>query len=319
MEPIIKPIDRDLLKKELTFDKFIRRTRKGDNLLFDVTYEDSPNTMKEIGRLRELSFRVSGGGTGKSLDIDHFDTDPVNPYKQLIVWDPKDEEIIGGYRYITCSDIGIEKMATSELFDFSEKFIDEYLKYTIELGRSFVQPNYQGTNIKSKGLYSLDNLWDGLGALIIKHDTCKYFFGKVTMYSSYNERARNILLNFLATYFKDDEHLIVPKHPLDYDASNLEYIDLFKDLPYKEAYKILSQEIRNAGENIPPLINLYMNLSPSMLVFGTALNEHFGGVEETGILVKIKDIYQEKIDRYISPLNNLRAPMRRFRSKWWKN
>lgn len=319
MEPIIKPVDRDLIMRELTPDKLIRKTRKGENELYDITYENSPETMKEVGRLRELSFRVAGGGTGKSIDIDHYDIDPINPYRQLIVWDPKDEEILGGYRYILCRDLGIEKMATEELFDFSESFISDYLPYTIELGRSFVQPNYQGTNIKSKGLYSLDNLWDGLGALVIKHESYRYFFGKVTMYSSYNERARNILLNFLATYFCDDENLVTPKIPLDFDAFNPEYVDMFKGLPYKDAYKLLGQEIRNAGENIPPLINSYMNLSPSMLVFGTAINEHFGGVEETGILVKIQDIYQEKIDRHVSPLENLRSLGKRYRPKWWRN
>jgi len=319
MEPIIKPIDRDLIIKELTPDKLIRKTRKGENELYDITYENSPNTMREIGRLRELSFRVAGGGTGKSFDIDEFDTDPVSPYNQLIVWDPKDMEILGGYRYIVCRDIGKEKMATSELFNFSDKFIEEYIPYTIELGRSFVQPNYQGTNIKHKGLYALDNLWDGLGALVMKHDSYKYFFGKVTMYSSYNVKARNILLNFLSIYFNDIDHLVIPKEPLDFDSSNPEYSGIFCDLSYKDAYKLLSQKIRKTGEHIPPLINSYMNLSPSMLVFGTTINEKFGGVEETGLMVKIQDIYQDKLDRHVSPLKNLRSRAKKFRPKWWRN
>ncbi len=315
MEPVIPPVDRSLIIKELTKDKFIRITRKGDNHLFEITAQDSPNIMQEIGRLREISFRLAGGGTGKALDIDEFDTDPHEPYRQLIVWDPKDQEIIGGYRYINCGGLNLEKMATRELFNFSDKFLNEYMPFTIELGRSFIQPNYQSTNLKRKSLYALDNLWDGLGALVVKYSNIKYFFGKVTMYTSYNERARNLLLHFLNKYFHDGENLVIPVIPLKCDIDNPYFIELFKGLEYKEGYKILQKEIKNNGEHIPPLINSYMNLSPSMKVFGTAINEGFGGVEETGILINISDIYQEKIERYIMPL---KLWAHKMRTKWWR-
>lgn len=315
MKPIIPPVDRQLIRQELTKDKFIRVTRKGHNHLYEVTAHDSPNVMQEIGRLREISFRVGGGGTGKAVDIDEYDTDPHEPYRQLIVWDPKDQEIIGGYRYIMCGGLDIKKMATRELFDFSDKFINGYMPFTIELGRSFVQPNYQSTNIKRKSLYALDNLWDGLGALIVKYGNVKYFFGKVTMYTSYNSRARNLLLHFLKKYFNDTESLVLPIIPLECDMDNPYFTEVFKDLEYKDAYKVLQREIKNNGEHIPPLINSYMNLSPSMKVFGTAVNYGFGGVEETGILVSINDIYPEKIERYITPIRNW---VHRIRVKWWK-
>ena len=315
MEPIIPPVDRKLIIKELTRDKFIRVTRKGDNYLYEVTAHDSPNIMQEIGRLREISFRVGGGGTGKAVDIDEYDIDPHEPYRQLIVWDPKDQEIIGGYRYINCGGLDISKMATKELFDFSDEFINEYMPFTIELGRSFVQPNYQSTNIRRKSLYALDNLWDGLGALVVKYSNIKYFFGKVTMYTSYNARARNLLLHFLKKYFRDQHSLVRPITPLECDIDNPYFVELFKGLEFKEGYKVLQKEIKNNGEHIPPLINSYMNLSPSMKVFGTAINHGFGGVEETGILVNIPDIYPEKIERYITPL---RSWAHRIRVKWWK-
>ena len=316
MEPVIKPIERKLIIDELTTDKFIRNTRKGDNKIYEITYEDSPHIMRELGRLREISFRLAGGGTGKPIDIDEFDTDSKNPYKQLIVWDPKDQEIIGGYRYIQCSGLKVEQLATSELFNFSETFVRDYMPFTIELGRSFIQPNYQSTNIRRKGLFALDNLWDGLGALMLRYPHIKYFFGKVTMYTSYNLRARNTLLNFLNDFFRDEENLVTPIFPLDYDSNNPYYKEIFEGLDYKESYKTLSKEVRSLGEHIPPLINSYMNLSPSMRVFGTAINEHFGGVEETGILVSITDIYPEKIERYITPLTRL---AQKFRPKWWRN
>ena len=314
MEPVIEPVDRKLIIKELTKEKFIRVTRKGRNYLYEVTAHDSPNVMKEIGRLREISFRLAGGGTGKSLDIDEYDVDPHEPYRQLIVWDPKDREIIGGYRYIHCGGLDIEKMATKELFDFSDEFVKDYMPFTIELGRSFVQPNYQSTSINRKSLYALDNLWDGLGALIVKYPNIKYFFGKVTMYTSYNPRARNMLLNFLNRYFPDNHSLVRPITPLECDMDNPYFTELFVDKEYKDGYKVLQKEIKNHGEHIPPLINSYMNLSPSMKVFGTAINHGFGGVEETGILVKIPDMYPEKVDRYITPMRNW---IHRIRVNWW--
>jgi len=316
MTPVIPPIDRKLIEHELTSHNFICYTSKGGNKIFEVTAHNSPNTMMEIGRLREISFRLSGGGTGKSNDVDAYDTSRLTPYRQLIVWDPKDREILGGYRYIVCAGKQESSLATKEIFDFSNRFKEEYLPISIELGRSFVQPNYQTTNIKRKGLYALDNLWDGLGALVIRYPHVKYFFGKVTMYTSYRVMARNLLLNFLHKYFPDPDFLVIPKDPIDYDNANPYYATLFNTSNYKEDYKILSREIRALGENIPPLINSYMNLSPSMRVFGTTINEHFGGVEETAILVNIKDIYPEKINRHITPV---RQWTQRLRSRWWKN
>ncbi|MFA5713304.1 MAG: GNAT family N-acetyltransferase [Bacteroidales bacterium] len=316
MKAVIQPVERKLIMDELTSDKFIRNTRRGDNKLFEVTAENSPYTMREIGRLREISFRLTGGGTGKSIDIDSYDTDLKNGYKQLIVWDPKDKEILGGYRYIQCTALQQEHMATHELFNFSEEFKREYMPFIIELGRSFIQPNYQSTNIKRKGLFALDNLWDGLGALILRYPNIKYFFGKVTMYSNYNTRARNTLLYFLNHYFKDSLNLVTPKFPLDYDIENRYFKELFDGVEYNEGYKKLSKEVRGLGENIPPLINSYMNLSPSMKVFGTAFNSTFGDVEETGIMINIKDIYPEKLDRHLTPLRRLAL---KFRPYWWRN
>ncbi len=318
MKPIIQPVDRKLIIDELTPDKYIRDTNRGGNMLYDVTAADSPNIMREIGRLREISFRSAGGGTGKDVDIDEYDTDPENPYRQLIVWDPDQMEVLGGYRYIDCSG-GLDpaKMATSELFNFSKRFVKDVLPYTMELGRSFVQPLYHRLNLKRKGIFALDNLWDGLGALTVKYDTHRYFFGKVTMYSTYNVKARNILLYFLNHFFPDKELLVTPIEPLDTDASNPYYASLFEGMEYKEAYRELVARLKEMGEMIPPLINSYMSLSPSMRVFGTSINKDFGGVEEAGILMKIEDIYPEKIERHIASLRLLRDKIKE-KYRWWR-
>lgn len=302
MQEIIAPIDKDILKKELTKERFLRYTNKGNNEIYIINHHNSPNVMKEIGRLRELTFRAAGGGTGLSIDIDDKDT-CENGYDQLIAWDPEEEEIIAGYRVINCRKAletwGEVNVSTGNYFDFSKTFVEKYLPKTIELGRSFVQPNFQPSQNNRKGIFSLDNLWDGLGALVALNPEVEYLFGKVTMYPHYNSEARDLLMCFLEHYFPDDENLLIPKNPLHYKTDISQFKDLFKDLPYKEGYRLLNGKIRELGENIPPLVNTYMNLSPTMKVFGTAINSEFGDVEETGILIRISDIFSSKTDRHI--------------------
>ncbi len=303
MKDIAAPVAKEAILAELTPEKLLRKTNKGANEIYVVTYHDSPNIMHEIGRLREITFRDAGGGTGKDLDIDQYDINE-NPYKQLIVWDPDAQEILGGYRYILCEGLPLDengevKLATSRLFHFSEEFIKDYLPHTLELGRSFVQPTYQSSKAGAKALFALDNLWDGLGALTVDHPEIKYFFGKVTMYTHFNIDARNLILYFFQKYFRDHDNLVSPKKPMDLDFDLQAMDNIFNGGSYNEDYKILVQRVREHGENIPPLINAYMNLSPSMKTFGTVLNDRFGDVEETGIIVTIKDIYEAKKDRHI--------------------
>lgn len=303
MEDIIAPISKELLKAELTEDKRLRMTNKSNNQIYIVTAQDSPNTMKEIGRLREIAFRAAGGGTGMSMDLDEYDL-MDNPYKQLIVWNPEAEEILGGYRYILGTDVRFDEhgapiLATAHMFNFSEKFLNEYLPTTIELGRSFVTLEYQSTRRDSKGLFALDNLWDGLGALTVVMPNVKYFFGKVTMYPSYIRKGRDMILYFLKKHFADKDSLITPMKPLQLESDENELATLFCKDTFKEDYKILNGEIRKLGYNIPPLVNAYMSLSPTMRMFGTAINYGFGDVEETGILIAVDEILAEKRIRHI--------------------
>jgi hypothetical protein len=301
-QAIIAPISKEIIKQELNQDRFIRTTRKGGNEIYSINIHNAPNTLQEIGRLREVTFRESGGGTGLPLDLDEFDTGEVC-YEQLIVWSPEDEEIVGGYRYILCKNAiqadGIH-LSTSHYFEFSEAFVKNYLPLTIELGRSWVQPNFQPTVNPRKGLFALDNIWDGLGAIILTNPTMKYFFGKVTMYPSYDRESRDFLLHFMHHYFPDQEQLMQPFHPLikTYDQEFVE--EQLKSLSFKDGFKVLNSYVRARNENVPPLVNIYMHLSPTMKIFGTAVNHEFGDVEETGILVTIPDIYEEKKERHIT-------------------
>lgn len=302
-EAIIQPISKELIKRELTPERQLRMTNKSHNEIYVITANDSPNVMTEIGRLRETAFREAGGGTGKSMDIDEFDLGD-NCYKQLIVWNPEAEEIIGGYRYLLGTDWklnadGQPHLATSHMFHFSDKFIKEYMPYTVELGRSFVSPEYQSSKMGSKSLFALDNLWDGLGALTVIRPNIKYFFGKMTMYPSYIRRGRDMILYFLKKHFDDKENLIIPMKPLKIETDENELKELFCEDDFKKDYRILNREIRKLGYNIPPLVNAYMGLSPTMKLFGTAINYGFGDVEETGILITVDEILEEKRIRHI--------------------
>lgn len=302
-EDIIQPIDRDLLKSELTPDKQLRMTNKSHNEIYIVTANDSPNVLKEIGRLREIAFRTAGGGSGKSMDLDEFDFGD-NCYKQLIVWNPEADEIIGGYRYLLGKDWQLDAkgqpiLATSHMFHFSDKFLKEYMPYTVELGRSFVSLEYQNVRMNSKSIFALDNLWDGLGALTVLYPELKYFFGKMTMYPSFNRQARDMILFFLKKHFGDPDKLVVPMTPLLIDTPDEVLERLFVHDDFKSDYRILNTEVRKLGYNIPPLVNAYMGLSPTMRVFGTAVNHEFGEVEETGILIAVDEILEQKRMRHI--------------------
>jgi len=316
MKDIIPPVPLEVLTSELTEDKFIRKTNKGGNKIYILSSEDSPNVMREIGRLREVSFRNAGGGTGLDCDTDDYDYGEF-AYKQLIVWDPDEKTILGGYRFFicdrdNCTRDGKVNLATAKLFNFSDTFIKDYLPNMIELGRSFVQPKYQSTSLRRKGIYALDNLWDGLGTLVLDHPDKKYMFGKVTMYLHYHQMARDMILFFLNKHFPDKDELVSPKEPLKMITDRAKLTAIFTGRNYEEDYKILSKEVRACGENIPPLINAYMNLSPSMRTFGTVLNRGFGDVEETGIMITINDLYKAKVERHVA--NYIPKQLRKIKS-----
>jgi hypothetical protein len=308
MQNVIDPVSRKLILAELTTERFLRQTNNGNNEIYVVNWHNAPNTLLEIGRLREISFRDAGGGTGKDHDLDDYDK-CYNCFDQLIVWNPADEEIVGGYRFIHGRDQKIDKDGnligpTGKLFRFSETFLKDYLLTSIELGRSFVQPNYQPMYNIRKGMYSLDNIWDGLGAIIVDNPDIRYFFGKITMYPHFNRPARDMILYFLHRYFPDNDKFAWPFNPLEPELDSKALDQIFTGSSYEENYRILVQEVRQRKENIPPLVNAYMNLSSTMRTFGTAINYGFGNVEETGIMITISDIYDMKKSRHLDSYRN---------------
>lgn len=303
MKKIIDPVDRALLKAELTPECLLRKTNRAGNELYVVTNQNAPNVVREIGRLREIAFRDGGGGTGEPLDIDKFDTDPAYGYRQLVLWDPEVEQIIGGYRFVLCDEAVFDRygqphLTSSHMFEFSKKFLEDYLPYTIELGRSFVSVEYQASKNGSKSIYALDNLFDGLGALtLLTAGRMKYFFGKMTIYPDYPKKAREMIQVFLKKYFGDKRHLTRLRIPVK--VTTKKYDRMFSGNSFKENYKILNAEVRKLGVNIPPLVNSYMNLSPSMIYFGTGINDEFANIFDSGILISFDEMYPEKLERHV--------------------
>ena len=313
METVIEPVSREALKAELTPERLLRTTNRAGNELY-VVGPEAASVIREIGRLREIAFRRDGGGTGLALDIDHFDTDPAYGYRQLVLWDPQAQEIIGGYRFCLCEDAVFDRegqplLTSSHMFHFSKKFLRHYLPHTLELGRSFVSVDYQSSKGGAKSLYALDNLFDGLAALgMLYQKQVRYFFGKATIYREYPAEARELIMCFLRKYFGKGHRLLKIRKPVKV-ANPRRYYKWFKGLDYKEGYRVLKARVQEYGVSIPPLVNTYMNLSPSMIYFGTGINDEFGDVFDSGILVTFKEMYPEKRKRHLDS----------FLIKGWQN
>ncbi|HLO57986.1 MAG TPA: GNAT family N-acetyltransferase [Bacteroidales bacterium] len=298
---ILGNVKKELLVRELNQARFIRKTNKDNNEIYIFDYHSAPNLMLEVARLRETTFRKAGGGTGNYLDIDHFDFQQ-QPYKQLIVWDPVQKEIAGGYRFawvpeVTQSCRYLSRITFSDHFNFSGDFVENYLPWSIELGRAFITPKYQSTGVIRKSIFILDNLWDGLGALIKLYPDARYFFGKVTLYRQFPEDAKLMLLNFMYNYF-GQTGLVKPIHPMElpFGGQKIHTTKTFSEI--ENDYAELSGMMRKMGTPVPPMFNAYLKLSPSIKVMGTFHNKDFGNTDETAILITIRDIYSHKLERY---------------------
>ena len=304
MEEIINPVDTDLLLHELE-GHLLRPSNKAGNLLYDITAHECPNVMRELGRLREISYRAGGGGTGKELDIDELDL-MARPYHQLIVWDPDAQQIIGGYRYMLGEEIetdehGQPRIASAHLFHFSPHFMSEYLPKTIEFGRAFVQPKYQQREMGVKALFALDNIWDGIGAVLYNHPQIRYMIGKVTLYPSFNPLVRDLLYTYLERFHPAGENLLTPYHPLPISAEAKKWADeVFEGEDPTANLHALQLAIRQHGLTVPAMFAAYLNVTNRMRTFGTSINDEFGDVLETGIMVDLNTVYPEKKDRYIT-------------------
>lgn len=303
MEKIIDPVNREKLITELKFCKFIKHTFRRGNEIYSFVNTDAPSIMVEVGRLREEAFRSIGCGTGYILDLDDYDIG-AGAYRQLIVWNPREQEIIGGYRYAVGSNYTkqIEHLSMFHYFRYSSKFKTDYLPHSIELGRAWVSSAYRSTSTDSNSIFALDNLWEGIGAIITENTNVRYLYGKITIPENYNQTARILLTWFLDHYFKGKYNLMRPRNPVVSPRVLAISGNQVTGTNPENDYKIIANFIKSLDVAIPPLISAYLRLAKRITIFGTTVNPEFGNAFETGILIAIRDIHPEKQARYISKI-----------------
>lgn len=293
---IIHKIDSRLLKKELNKSQLLGITSDNKKILL-TDKDNSPNVLNELARLREVTFRKVGEGTGKRLDLDNYD----NYYRQIILWDDYELEIVGSYRFGIGREIidkfSFEGFYTSSLFNFSDEFKKNYLVDSIELGRSFVQEKYWNTR-------ALDYLWMGIGAFIAKNPQIKYMFGGVSISNSYPELAKDMMVYYFNKWFPPKKNLAISKAPYVFNEEKTTSLSkIFTGQNNKDDYKILKVSLKNLGVAIPILYKHYTELCDEdgvqFLAFGT--DALFENCIDGLILVDISKIREEKLQRYIEP------------------
>ena len=302
---LIEPVSRKLLREELTKDRLVRPTRIGSNEVYIFTAHKAPNLMQEVGRLRELTFRDAGAGFGTAVDIDHFDTDEY-PCRQLIVWDPVADEIIGGYRFnifhkFKGKPLRDIPLANKSLYSISKTFTFEYIPYLVELARAFIQPKYQPKFAGRKAAFSLDNIWDGLGALVVKYPFIRYFFGRLTFFSNYDPTVRDLAFYFFAKHLQGNPALLSAKKPFEFPTLLNDLEKVIGGSSIKDDFTKLNQAAKNHGTTIPPLVKSYFNVSGTLRVFEPVFDSYFASSYAAAILVTITDVYPAFIKRYITP------------------
>ena len=305
MTPIIDPIPAEVLEQELTKDLFLRQTNKANNEIYVINARNAPNILREIGRLREVTFRIAGAGSGNACDLQSFDIED-DACEQLLVWNPDAKEIIGSYRFtwgnrVTFEENGQPHNNTAHLFHFSDKFSKEYLPYSLEMARAFVQPKYQTAEMGAKSLFALDNLWDGIGGLVALNPQLKYLMGKVSVYCTMPKVARKAIFFYLDKYHGDREQLLKSKQPETFTPEEIAlYNEMFPDeLTAKDNYKTLNNFVKSHGDKVPPLIHSYIELSSGMVTYGTCSDVDFGDCYDTAMTIELDKIHDNKRARYV--------------------
>ncbi|MEW8085362.1 MAG: lysophospholipid acyltransferase family protein [Candidatus Thiodiazotropha endolucinida] len=290
---IAHPESRQALKKELSKGRLLGETRDGKQIVL-MDWEIGSALMREIGRLRELSFRKVGEGTGRRRDIDKYDTH----YRHLVLWDDNELEVVGSYRIGEAgpiiNDRGMQGLYTTSLFDFDESF-QPYAERAIELGRSFVQPRYWGSR-------ALDYLWQGLGSYLRHHPEIRHMYGPVSISDRYQKAARDLMVVFYKHYFGCKSRLGEAKIPYQLDkACQEEFSRHFCGDDLERDLQELKNQLALYNVTIPTLFKQYTDLCEPggvcFLDFGK--DPDFAGCTDGMILVSVDKVKSAKRKRYI--------------------
>lgn len=290
---IVHPTDKKLILNDVMAAELLGQTEDKIKILL-VRYEAAPALMREIGRLRELTFRKVGEGTGRKIDLDEFD----QYYQHIVLWDESQLEVVGAYRIAAGDEIyrrlGISGFYTSTLFRFSEEF-EKYLPQALELGRSFVQPNYWNSQ-------ALDYLWHGIGAYMAARPQYNYLFGPVSVSNSYSAEARELLVHFYQRWFGRPDAPVRAKHRFRFSQGAEDRLArAFTGTDYKQSFKELKQNLKHYGFAVPTLYKQYTELCDEGGVhfFDFGIDKDFSNALDGFIFLSIAHVKESKLERYV--------------------
>ncbi len=289
---VIHPIPPAIVKNELQNSKLIGHT-SDNKLIYLVEFQNAKNVIREISRLREITFRKVGEGTGKKYDMDKYD----KYYKHIVLWDNDNWEIVGAYRiglgYEIMANYGFNGFYNSELFHFANKF-ENIANLGIELGRSFIQEKYWRTA-------ALDYLWQGIGAFLREYPDIRYLFGAVSISNSYTEYAKSLIIYYYDKWYNYGNNLVLAKNKYYLSEKQYkEFAEIFKSNEPEKDFTILKNELKKLGFSVPVLYRRYTEITEfggtEFLDFG--VDPNFSNSIDGLILVDLKLIRAEKKDRY---------------------
>ncbi len=289
---IAHPESRQDIMNELKSSKIIGETSDG-KLIYLYNYSDDSIVLKELGRLRELSFRSVGEGINKKRDTDKYDI----YYEHIILWDREALEIVGSYRIgngeFINNNLGISGFYSSTLFTYKDEFVP-YLNDSIELGRSFVQPKYWGSR-------ALDYLWYGIGAYLKSNPQIKYMYGPVSISASLPTIAKDMLVFYYSLYYASDKNLLESKLPYQYSVDVNTLKEMFSCEDKKGDFKRLKTALSSMGVAVPTLFKQYSELCEEGGVNfqGFNIDPDFSNCVDGLIVVEIDKIKDKQKSRYI--------------------
>jgi putative hemolysin len=299
---VVHPVDRRILKRELRNTRLLNITPDG-KLIYLVRHDEAPNLMRELARMREVTFRRVGEGTRREIDLDAYD----RTYQHLVLWDNEDLEIVGSYRIGVCPDLlrtgSVNALYTSSCFSLSPAF-STYLPHAIELGRSFVQQRYWNSN-------ALEYLWHGLGAYVIDNPHIRYLFGAVSLSVEYPREAQEMIVHFYRKWFGAEPGIVTGRAPLTLQAERRAQLNaLFSSTDYNAEFRLLKNWLKERGLSFPTLYRQYTDLCEAggVKFFDFSVDRDFNNCIDGFILVDLNLLKSSKRERYLSNNKLRRTP-----------
>lgn len=293
LESIIAPIEVEILERELSNSQLISHLHGGE-CLYKTNYTTAPNVIRELSRLREITFRAVDEGTGKAFDSDIYDT----YYDHIILWHSQNKEIIGSYRMAITNDV-IDKYGSSGLYNasqyqFSHNF-SKILKCSIQFGRSFIQSRYWKTN-------ALDHIWRGIGNIIMQNPHVRYMWGAVSISDSYSELAKNLIISYYKKWYEGKNNYFYSNNEFVLNSDyKTQILEILSGNNYREDFKNLKNSLASLGFTLPVLLRKYTDMTDygGSLFYSFAVDPSFNNSVDCMIIVDLTMLRSELKERYL--------------------